>query len=48
MSLTAADFWVAKETAESPYADAFLTLAHSLRIIHRCGDDAASTPGAVH
>ena len=39
---------VAKETQDSPYADAFLTLARSLRIIHRCGDDEASAPGAVN
>ncbi|MCU1678865.1 MAG: hypothetical protein JWM93_3623 [Frankiales bacterium] len=39
---------VEKETQESPYARAFLHLATSLRIIHDCGDEAASTPGAVN
>ena len=38
---------VAKETQESPYAGAFLVLCSSLRIIHRCGDNDSSAPGAV-
>lgn len=38
---------VEKETQESPYAVAFLTLAEKLRIIHRCGDH-PSTPGALN
>jgi hypothetical protein len=39
---------VEKETQESPYAGAFLVLARSLRIIHECGDDGSSAPGAVN
>jgi len=38
---------VEKETHESPYAGAFLALARSLRLIHRCGDDDQTAPGAV-
>jgi hypothetical protein len=38
---------VQKETLESPYATAFLTLIEQLHIVHRCAAENASTPGAL-